>query len=273
MTTANRHLGAVLGAALLTAPPAFGQTVPEAFRDPLNDGGFGPLLVVIPPGEALLGSPPEQPGHRDDEQLIEVRIDDGFALAKYETSFAEYDRFASATGRPLPADQDWPRGNRPVLNVSWDDAQAYAAWLSRQTGQRYRLPTEVEWEYAARAGSSTIYWWGSEVGEENAVCLHCRGRSNQDFDWQTSAVDSHPANGFGLHHMLGNVWEWTCSVYVEHYDGREQTCAAAENRDLRAIRGGSYLNPPTLIRSAVRDSFLPMDANELVGFRVLRELD
>ena len=93
-----------------------------------------------------------------------------FAMGRYEVTFAEYDKFADATGRGKPDDRGWGRGNRPIINVNWHDATAYAAWLSTETGKEYRLPTEAEWEYAARAGTETKYWWGNEIGSNQANC-------------------------------------------------------------------------------------------------------
>jgi len=140
-----------------------------------------------------------------------------------EVTFADYDRFARATGRRLPDDAGWGRGKHPVIDVSWNDARAYAEWLSRETGAVYRLPTEAEWEYAARAGTRTPFWTGD--------CIHTdRANYNGNYDYngcgaktgiyrqQTVAAGSLPANNWGLHEMPGNLWEWTADCWHSSYD-------------------------------------------------------
>jgi formylglycine-generating enzyme required for sulfatase activity len=122
-----------------------------------------------------------------------------------------------------------------VINVSWFDVMAYAKWLSQQTGQNYRLPTEAEWEYAARAGSNTKYWWGNDIGSNQANCLN--SECGDHFEY-TAPVGSFAANAFGLYDTVGNVWEWTCSVYEDRYQGAEQRCASGGS--LFALRGGSW---------------------------------
>jgi formylglycine-generating enzyme required for sulfatase activity len=156
-----------------------------------------------------------------------------------------------------------------VVNISWYDADAYAQWLSEQTGRHYRLPTEAEWEYAARAGSSTVYWWGDTFEQNMIVCKDC---SEQWDKREAAPVGLLAANGFGLYDVLGNVWEWTCSVYDEHFNGAELRCAGTGDDTLRVIRGGSYLNQADRIHTADRDTFSPADHNELVGFRLARDL-
>jgi len=134
-------------------------------RDRLSDGSQGPEMVAIPAGSFLMGSPPHEKGRYNDEQQHPARIAKPFAIGKYEVMFYEYDRFAVATGKALPDDQGWGRGRRPVINVSWLDAEAYVEWLSQQTGYRYRLPTEAEWEYAARAGTAASRYWGDDPNQ------------------------------------------------------------------------------------------------------------
>ena len=137
------------------------------FQDALKDGSQGPVMVVIPAGRFQMGSPLDEPERRDDERQHEVEVAP-FSLGKYEVTFEEYDRFATATKREKPSDESWGRGRRPVINVTWVDAVAYAEWLSRQTGQTYRLPTEAEWEYAARAGTTTPFCFGVTISTEQA---------------------------------------------------------------------------------------------------------
>ncbi|MCP3677944.1 MAG: formylglycine-generating enzyme family protein, partial [Deltaproteobacteria bacterium] len=134
----------------------------EVFRDRLKDGGEGQEMVVIQAGRFRRGDI-QGGGGNYEKPVHEVVISKSFALGRYEVTFAEYDRFCEATGRAKPTDRGWGRGKRPVINVSWKDAKAYAEWLMEQTGKKYRLPTEAEWEYGARAGSKTKYWWGNAI--------------------------------------------------------------------------------------------------------------
>ncbi|MCP3897296.1 SUMF1/EgtB/PvdO family nonheme iron enzyme, partial [Moraxella sp.] len=185
-------------------------------RDRLKDGRLGPEMVRIPAGRFRMGDI-QGGGDGDEKPVHRVSVSE-FAMGRYEVTFAEYDKFAQATGRKKPDDEGWGRGNRPVINVSWDDAVAYAKWLSQQTGKQYRLPTEAEWEYAARAGTETQYWWGNEIGQNRAVCDACGSRWDNK---QTAPVGSFAANPFSLYDTVGNVWEWTCSEYEDKYSGKE----------------------------------------------------
>ena len=178
----------------------------EVFRDALKGGGEGPAMVVLPTGRFRMGSPSGETGRFPWEGPVRtVNISKRIAMGRYEVTFADYDRFVSATGRESLDDEGWGRGRRPVINVSKKDAQAYAVWLSAQTGKTYRLPSESEWEYAARAGTRTRYSWGDETGVNRASCDGCGSEWD---DEQTAPVGSFAANGFGLFDMHGNVREW-----------------------------------------------------------------
>lgn len=173
----------------------------QTFRDPLQSGGEGPLLTVIPAGRFLMGSPQDEHGRTEHEgPQHEVIIAQPFALGVYAVTFSEYDCFCEATGRKTPADNDWGRKNHPVINVSWHDAQAYCGWLNKQTGQSYRLPSEAEWEYACRAGTTTPFNTGEKINSEQANFDTAHGR--------TLPIGSFPSNKFGLYDMHGNVLEW-----------------------------------------------------------------
>src|SRR5919106_5183579 len=154
----------------------------------------GPEMVVIPQGEFRMGDI-QGSGSADERPVHMVHIPRPFAMGRYAIIFDEYDLFAQATGREQPADKGWGRGRRPVINVSWKEAVAYAAWLSEQTGKRYRLPTEAEWEYAARAGTETAYWWGNEIGTNRANCDGCGSPWGGQ---QTAPVGSFQPNPWGL---------------------------------------------------------------------------
>lgn len=159
------------------------------FRD--IDAPWCPEMVVVPAGRFMMGSAEgEARSYGDERPRHEVTIARPFALGRYPVTFAEYDRFCEATGRKRPGDEGWGRGRRPVINVSWEDATAYCAWLSQETGKTYRLPSEAEWEYACRAGTSTAYWWGDDIGKGNANCDGC---GSQWDNKQTAPVGSFEA--------------------------------------------------------------------------------
>ena len=150
--------------------------------------------------------------------------------------------------------------------MSWYDATAYARWLSAETGQRYRLPTEAEWEYAARAGSTTVYPWGNRVGHGRANCEGCGSRWD---DRRTAPVGSFEANAWGLHDTVGNVWEWTCSWYDWRYAGLEEHCALGAEH--RAVRVGSWGYRPGWVRTATRNGDSPDHQSNDLGFRLAQD--
>ncbi|MFB9884829.1 SUMF1/EgtB/PvdO family nonheme iron enzyme [Balneatrix alpica] len=245
--------------------------VGDIFSDPMTDGRRGPNMVVIPAGSNYMG---DQDGQGDDNELPVhfVVIRTPFALSKHEVTFEEYDLFAKATNRRLPDDQGWGRGRRPVVNVSWRDAQAYTQWLSEKTGKAYRLPSEAEWEYAARANTSTAYWWGGTLGQGRAVCDSC----GSEWDGvRTAPVGSFPANPWGLHDMNGNVYEWVQDCYQINYQDAPDNGAAIDspNCGFRVLRGGSWFDIPRLLRSASRYRHQPNASDNNWGFRVARDLN
>ena len=238
--------------------------------DAFKDCDFCPEMVRIQGGCFQMGSPMTEKNRDDDERQHRVCVKD-FAIGKYEVTFAEYERFAEATGQWVYAhDEGWGQGRRPVINENWQNAMDYASWLSRETGKRYRLPTEAEWEYAARAGTITAYWWGNEIGQNRANCAGCGSRWDGK---QTAPVGSFDPNPFGLYDTVGNVYEWTCSKYTVNYDGSEQKCASRGDslRSLRSHRGGSWSNKPEHVRSAFRNwNGLGTTARNR-GFRLARD--
>ena len=253
--------------------PAF-----EVFRDRLSDGTRGPAMVVIPGGEFQMGSPANEPERDSDERQHGVRVA-SFAMGQYEVTFEEYDQFCVATGREKPSDESWGRGRRPVINVSWNDAMAYAEWLSQQTGKQYRLPTEAEWEYAARAGMTTPFWTGHCVTTDQANYDGNYGYGSPDCGAQTGVyrqktlpVDSLQPNPWKLYGTMGNVWEWTCSAYAKDYDGAEQKCSKKDTTGPLAVRGGAWDLRPAWVRSAYRDRLVPANRDGALGFRLARSL-
>ena len=244
----------------------------KSFRDPLQSGDYGPEMVVIPAGRFQMGDI-QGGGYSDEKPVHWVNIDYEFAMGKYEVTFAEYDKFAEATDREKLDDEGWGRDNRPVINVSWYDAVAYTEWLSEQTGKEYRLPSEAEWEYAARAGTETNYWWGNDIGKNRAACDGCGAKWGWDAKRMTAPVGSFSANQFGLYDTVGNVWEWTCSEYENEYRGRENKCLSknhADNDSRLSFRGGSWGSDAVDVRSAGRFWWWPTFRFIDLGFRVVR---
>jgi len=254
-----------LPAASVDTPPAV--TSGRVFRDSLGIGGQGPLLVELPAASYRMGSVGNSLNFDEGPQHA-VNLA-GFAIGKYEVTFAEYDRFARATGRRLPADENWGRGKRPVINVSWTDASAYADWLTDQTGHTYRLPTEAEWEFAARAGTSTPHWWDTDSDAVFANCFNCGS------EWdarQTAPVGSFEANNFGLYDTAGNVQEWVGDCYHNSYETAPVDGSAWLKTfcTQRVVRGGAYSSPLDSLRSAKRAKNDQENRLDNIGFRVVR---
>ena len=206
-----------------------------------------------------------------------VDIAEAFSLGKYEVTYEEFDYYVWEQQRAGRGDVKYPttakggRGRRPVVNVPWTEATAYAQWLGERTHRQCRLPTEAEWEYAARAGTRTAYPWGDAVRQESQgreeVMTNCKGCGSGG---QSAPVGTFPPNAFGLYDMSGNVCEWTCSLWREQFDGSEGRCAdEQESDDIRVLRGGSWYNPQDHVRSAFRLWHGPGDDDKDLGFRVL----
>nr|VFJ76843.1 MAG: Formylglycine-generating enzyme, required for sulfatase activity, contains SUMF1/FGE domain [Candidatus Kentron sp. FW] len=265
------------------APIANSPVAGQTFRDRLKDGSPGPRMVVLPAGEFMMGSPEDEPGRDSDEgPQHRVRIANPFALGVTQVTFADYDRFAQATGRKLPDDKGWGRDRHPVIRVSWKDARAYAQWLSEETDKEYRLPTEAEWEYAARAGTTTPFSTGDCITTDqanykgNVDYANC-GAKTGVYREKTVPVGSLPANPWGLHEMHGNVWEWTADCWHGDYnDAPEDGSAWGEENggdcSLRALRGGAWNFEPRRLRSAFRGGRNPGGALDNMGFRLARAL-
>jgi formylglycine-generating enzyme required for sulfatase activity len=227
-----------------------------------------PELLIVPAGKFMMGG---VKGRDDVEEGItswelpahEVTLP-SFALGKYPVTFEQFDIFCAETGFAKPNDQGWGRGKRPVMNVSWDDALAYCAWLSDLTGQRYRLPSEAEWEYAARANSNTAFPWGQQIDGSRANYGKMIGR--------TTPVDEYPANAFGLYDMQGNVWEWCQDAWHDNYQGAPNNGSVWAGGGNRVLRGGSWYFNPQNSRAAYRFSFTPAVRVNSVGFRLARTL-
>jgi formylglycine-generating enzyme required for sulfatase activity len=244
----------------------------DTFKECANDC---PEMVVVPAGEFMMGAPPngsitdilEGPQHK-------VTIAKPFAIGKFEVTFAEWDVCVSVGGCPPEGVQateiGWGRGRQPIIYVSWNQAQAYVAWLSKMTGKTYRLLTEAEWEYAARAGTTTVYYWGAEIGQNNANCRDC----GDQWTGRPKPVGSFPPNPFGLYDMLGNLWEWVEDCHHISYEGAPIDGSAWTSGDCkhRTSRGGSWVDGPQSSRSTSRGSDFPAASDDGVGFRIGRTM-
>jgi formylglycine-generating enzyme required for sulfatase activity len=246
----------------------------DVFRECAKDC---PEMVVVPAGEFMMGSPANEEDRFDNEDdgnghQHKVTITRPFAVSKFDVTFANWDACVSVGGCPQAGDADWGRGTRPVINVTWDDAQTYVAWLSRMTGKTYRLLTEAEWEYATRAGKETAYFWGDTVGKENANCNGCGSRWDGR---QTSPVGSFKPNAFGLYDMAGNVFQWVQDCYHDNYNGAptDGSVWTAGDCSRHVARGGSWIISPRKLRSANRNRS-PTDYRLYdLGLRVGRTLN
>ena len=263
--------------------PAPGVAVASGtvFRDPLSSGDEGPAMVVIPAGRFNMGCLRDGGACFDDEKPArEVTIPVPFALSVHEVTFADYDRF---TYPDKVYDEGWGRGRRPVVNVSWNDAREYVEWLSAQTGERYRLPSEAEWEYAARAGTSTKWYHGDDPA---GLCREANHADrNMDLAWRnvtcsdgfgsrTAPVGSFAPNAFGLYDMHGNVAEWVADCRNASYAGAPTDGSAwlAGDCSLRVVRSGSWYDGPRHQRAGNRAWSAADSRGDPVGFRVARSI-
>jgi formylglycine-generating enzyme required for sulfatase activity len=229
-------------------------------------------MIVIPAGSFAMGSPATEQGRNDIEgPQHKVIIAKPFAISKNDVTFADWDACVSVGGCRKTLDAGFGRDTKPVINVDWDDAQTYVAWLSKVTGQPYRLLTEAEWEYAARAGTTTAYYWGDELGKGNATCDGC---GSQWDGRQTSPVGSFATNQFGLYDMAGNVFQWVQDCFHSNYEGAPTDGSGWTNEDCsyRVARGGAFGDIPPGLRSASRSWFTPVFHTYLLGFRLGRTL-
>jgi formylglycine-generating enzyme required for sulfatase activity/CRP-like cAMP-binding protein len=238
-----------------------------SFQDRLKGTGFAPQMVKLPAASYVMGSQGNSLNFDEGPQhVVELPR---FAISRHEVTFADYDRFARASGVRLPYDETWGRGNRPVINVSWNDAQAYVRWLSAQTGHTYRLPTESQWEFAARAAELTSWPWDENVDEVHANCFDCGSEWDQS---STAPVGKFSANHFGLYDMGGNVQEWTEDCYRKGYNGAPADGSALQIPECtqHTVRGGAYTSPLTSLRGSSRAQYDRDTRLDNLGFRIIR---
>ena len=265
-----------------------------------------PEMIVMPVGRFMMGSPEHEKGRDNDEgPQHEVKITRRFAVGKYEVMRAEYEMFAKETNRDTSGgchvfDGEWTHddshswrdpgfgqtGREPVVCVSWDDAKAYVAWLSDKTGQEYRLLSESEWGYVARAGTATRRYWGEDASE-TGLCRHANGAGSETSSFlrrnkacgdgykRTAPVGSFGSNDWGLHDVIGNVWEWVEDCWHKNYLGAPIDGSAwmsGGGCGVRVLRGGSWYIGPWNLRSADRGGGTAGDRNYFSGFRIARTL-
>ncbi len=208
-------------------------------------------------------------GYDDEKPVHSITFDHDFEIAKTQVTFEEYDLYCEDTEAEKPSDEGWGRGKRPVINVSWDDTQAYCKWLSKETSKEYRLPTEAEWEYACRAGTSTKWSFGDDEKELGKYAWYSENSNSK-----THEVATKKENSWGLHDMHGNVREWCQDDWVDNYENtpRDGTAYKKSKNSSKVLRGGSWIYNATLTRSAYRYFRSPTSRDDVDGFRLLRTL-
>jgi formylglycine-generating enzyme required for sulfatase activity len=258
----------------LSAPPVVWR-VPASVAE-FKDCADCPQMVVVPAGDFTMGSPPAEQGA---EAQHRVTIATPFAVSKFEITFEEWDACLASGGCRgyRPGDEGWGRGIRPVMNISFEDAEAYADWLSRKTGQRYRLLSEAEWEYAARAGTTTTFAHGESISPSKAnYDGSADGSGPSDENRQSTVpVGSFAPNAFGLYDMQGNVSEWVEDCWYDDYTAKHPTDGSAwleGNCNGRVVRGGSWEDSQSELRSAARTGGEKTDRFYTDGLRIARSL-
>ncbi len=246
----------------------------DVLKHKMKDGTPLPAMVVVPKGQFTMGD--KQNGDTTVKPAHKVKINKAWAISAYEITYAEYDVFAKATNREQPPDYDKNRKKHPVSNISWSDAFAYAAWLSDKTGNAYRLPTEAEWEYAARAKTTSNYWW---KGDSVANMANCKGACKSSwvklFSSSSAPVGSYKKNPFGLYDTSGNLAEWVQDCYKPNYQDAPKNGSAVDASlcPHHVIRGGSFKSKKDEITNIHRDYAKPNSKKKTIGLRIVLDLD
>ena len=235
----------------------------DIFIEPLVNMEF----THVDKGEFIMGSPEDEKDRYDDEQQHLVAIHQALWVSRYEVTFDQYKIFTHQTKYSETNDNSWGRGKRPIINVNWYEANAFAEWLSKSTGHKYRLPTEAEWEYFARAGTNSAFSFGNNENDSPEYAWNGKNANGK-----THPVGLKKTNPWGLYDIHGNVWEWTSSAYSEEYDGSEQKTDEFSDRLKKAVvRGGSWYFLSKGMRSADRRLYAPGFRQPYIGFRLVRE--
>ncbi len=272
MLTAVVMLVFVTGIKSVDAQEALEESVSRYFPgDMFRDCVQCPEMVVVPAGKFNRGSNASEEGRGQDEGPVhQVMISVPFAVGKYEVTFSEWDACVAAGGCNgyRPDDEGWGRANRPVIHVSWVNANEFVSWLSSETGKQYRLLSESEWEYVARAGTTGPFHFGSTISPDQA--------NYDEHHGQTVPVGIFPSNNFGLHDVHGNVSEWVEDCWHENYVGAPMNGSkwtSGSDCVFRMLRGGSWYNGPGGLRAASRSLWYATHVwLDIVGFRVARTL-
>lgn len=256
-----------MGQVPATEPPLASTPEPFSF---FKDCETCPQLVALPAGEFIMGSDER---HKAENPAHSVTINKAFAIGRYEVTFDEWKACfdAGACGDEMPDDHGWGMGSRPIMNVTWWDAQAYIRWIKKTTGHKYRMPSEAEWEYAARAGTTTAYSWGVDAtGLALGNCRDC----GAEISHKTEPVGSFKPNPWGLYDVHGNVWEWIADCwYPSNTDApADGSVRIAEKCRERVMRSGSWYYFSKNLRSSWRFKNDARVRSYGIGFRVVREL-
>lgn len=249
-------------------PAAVAVPAPVVSGKTFQDCPACPEMVSLPAGSFVMGS---DRGDRSEQPAHSVTIGAPFAIGKYEVTVSQWQACVDAGGCKARSDKATTAANAPISDISWDDAQRYARWLAKETGKPYRLPTEAEWEYAARAGTRSRFWWGDSMASGKSYCNDCGNPWDRD---RPADVGTFAANPFGLHDTSGNVWEWVADCWHRDYQGAPADGGVWEASDCRerVIRGGSWRDKTNYVHSASRfyyDSYIRYISN---GFRVALSL-
>ena len=238
----------------------------------ISGSGADIEMMDIPGGSFQMGCSAGDDDCRPNERPQHAVNIKPFRMSKYPITFAQWDACVASHGCSLytPSDAGWGRGNRPVINVSWDDARQFVDWVNRETGRHFRLPSEAEWEYAARGGKATRYYWGSEIGSNQANCNGCGSPWDNK---QTAPVDSFKPNAFGLFGMLGNIKQWTGDCWNnDHQDAPiDGSARTSSDCDRRVARGGPWSLPPEYLRASFRSGVLTIFRTFTLGFRLAED--
>ena len=240
----------------------------EKFTDTLKAGGPAPTMVWLPGGRFTMGSRASTTDFNEHPQhAVAVQP---FAISTHEITIAEYAKFAKSTSRKIPKTGDLDAATMPIFFVSWNDTLAYTKWLSIQSGKTYRIPTEAEWEYAVRGGTTTVYWWGRQLGRDNGHCFACETGLDRR---QPTKIGRFDPNPFGIYDLTGNVEEWVYDCYNKNYEGAPSDGSVFEGGDcsVRITRGGAYSSGPKALRSSARSKFRFDTGNDSIGIRVVRD--
>jgi len=271
----NKKLGSMLLCVFAIACTE-NQTLhtPTYIQDTLKSGKLGPKLAIIPAGRGVIGGEELIPFKNHSPQHVVVS-DQEFAIGVGEVTFDEYDAFCKSTFTNCPDDNGWGRGSQPVINVSWLSAMAYSEWLSEQTNQVYRLPSEAEWEYAARGGTSTNFWWGDEYIQGIDHCDRDLGGCPKGTELsEPGPAGRFKANPYGLYDVTSNLLEWVLDCYSSNHKRASGTMEARLDGTCgeKVFKGSSWLSAQPYVHIFLRAGLESNDKGRDVGFRVLREI-